>query len=81
MNLREKRRDLISYFQQTLQDQKESYKDADESQRELIEAMIEKTQFSLTLMEEGSTIFNGVKVELNDRKIEMMYNNYFGNEE
>ena len=81
MNLREKRRDLISYFEQTLRDQTEAYKDADESQKELLESLIEKTKFSLTLMEEGSAVFNGVKAELNDRKIEMMYHNYFGSED
>ncbi len=77
MNLREKRRDLISYFKQTLLDHKEAYQDAEENQKELLESLIEKTQFSLTLMEEGNAVFNGVKVELNDRKIEMMYRNYF----
>ncbi len=78
MNLKEKRKDLVEYFKQTLLDQTEAHKGADESQKELLEQLMEKTLFSLTLMEEGSTVFNGEKVELSDTKIEMMYRNYFG---
>ena len=79
MNLREKREELIKYFRQTLLDQTEELKEADESQKELIESLMEKTMFSLMLMEDGSAVFNGEKVQLNDTKIELMYRNYFEN--
>ncbi len=41
---------------------------------------MEKTHFSLMLMEDGNTVFNGEKVELTDTRIEMMYQNYFRKE-
>lgn len=79
MDIKEKREALVGYFRQTLLDQAEQYKEADETQKELIDTMMEKTKFSLVLMEEGSAEFNGVKTELSDKKIEMMYYNYFEN--
>ncbi len=79
MNVKEKRKKLIEFFRQTLLDQAEAYREADESQRELLELQMEKTEFSLMLMEDGNTIFKGEKVELSDIRIEMMYRNYFEN--
>jgi hypothetical protein len=76
MNLEEKRGELISYFREQLRDKTAEAKAADESQRELIELQLQKITFSLLLMEDGQTVFNGEKIELNDTKIEMMYRNY-----
>ncbi len=79
MNFQEKRTELISFLRQTLLDQTEAIKEADESMKDLMELQMEKTTFSLLLLEDGNTVFNGVKVELNDTKIEMMYRNYIEN--
>ncbi len=79
MNTQEKRAALIRFFRQTLLDQTEAVKEADESLKELLELQMEKTTFSLLLMEDGNTVFNGVKVELNDAKIEMMYYSHIEN--
>jgi hypothetical protein len=79
MNVQEKRTELIRFLRQTLLDQTEAIKETDESMRELRELQMEKTTFSLLLLEDGNTIFNGEKVELNDTKIEMMYRNYIEN--
>jgi len=76
MNLEEKRGELISYFREQLRDKTAEAKAADESQRELIELQLQKITFSLLLLEDGQTVFNGEKIELNDTKIEMMYRNY-----
>jgi len=79
MNVQEKRDELIRFLRQTLLDQTEALKEADESMKELMELQMEKTTFSLLLLEDGNTVFNGEKVELNDTKIEMMYRNYIEN--
>jgi hypothetical protein len=76
MNVQEKRTELIRFLRQTLLDQTAAIKEADESMKELMELQMEKTTFSLLLVEDGNTVFNGEKVELNDTKIEMMYRNY-----
>ncbi len=76
MNLEEKRGELISYFREQLRDKTTEAKEADETQRELIELQLQKITFSLLLLEDGQTVFNGEKIELNDTKIEMMYRNY-----
>ena len=77
MNVKEKRTKLIEFFRQTLLDQTKTFKDADENEKEMLDLQMEKTKFSLMLMEEGSTVLNGEKAELSDTKIEMMYRNYF----
>ncbi len=79
MNVQEKRTELISFLRQTLRDQAEAIKEADESMKELMELQMEKTTFSLLLLEEGNTVFNEEKVELTDTRIEMMYRNYIEN--
>ena len=79
MNVQEKRTELISFLRQTLLDQTEAIKEADESMKELMELQMEKTTFSLLLLEDGNTVFNGQKVELTDTRIEMMYRNYIEN--
>ncbi|MBT4267372.1 MAG: hypothetical protein HOK67_08515 [Deltaproteobacteria bacterium] len=79
MNTQEKREELIRFFRQTLLDQTEAIKEADESLKELLELQMEKTTFSLLLMEDGHTVFNGEKVELTDARIEMLYRGHIEN--
>ena len=76
MNNEEKRAELISYFRDKLRDQTLSIKEADESQQELIELQMQKTTFSLLLLEDGQTVLNDEKIELTDKRIEMMYRSY-----
>jgi len=76
MNLEEKRAELIGYFREKLREQTLAAKEADESQQELVELQMQKTSFSLLLLEDGQTVFNGQKIELTDSRIELMYRNY-----
>ncbi len=79
MDIQEKRAELIRYFKDKLREQTLAVKEMDESQRDLLELQMQKTTFSLILLEEGQTVFNDEKVELTDTRIEMMYRNYFEN--
>ncbi len=77
MDVKEKREELVKFFRQQLINQTEELKTVDESQKELVEAQMEKTYFSLQLMEEGSVEHNGQKIELTDKRVELMFKNYF----
>lgn len=76
MNVQEKRDELIRFFREKLRDQTEEIKTVDESQKELLELEMQKTTFSLLLLEDGNTVFNDEKIDLSDTKIELMYRNY-----
>lgn len=68
--------ELIEYFQTKLGDQTAELKLVDESQLSLLEAEISKTEFTLSLLEDGKTEFNGETIILSDKKIELLYNEY-----
>lgn len=76
MDHQEKRAELITYFRDKLRDQTMVAREADESQQELAELQMQKTSFSLILLEDGQTELNGEKVDLTDAKIDLMYKNY-----
>lgn len=76
MNNEEKRGALISYFRDKLREKTMEAKEADESQRELVELQLQKITFSLLLLEDGQTVLNDEKIDLTDSKIELMYKNY-----
>lgn len=79
MDVQQKRAELITYFRDKLREQTMAARETDESQQELVELQMQKTSFSLILLEDGQTELNGVKVDLTDSKIELMYRNYIEN--
>ncbi len=76
MNVQEKKDELIKLFKATFHDQEVAKDEAAEGQKELLEQELEKTIFTLRLLEDGNTVFRGEKIDLTDAKIEMMYRNY-----
>jgi len=79
MNVQEKKSELIKLFTDKFHDQTIAKDEVAESQKELLEQELEKTIFSLRLLQDGNTLFRGEKIDLTDSKIEMMYRNYIEN--
>lgn len=76
MDYEEKRAELISLFKDKLRELTLSAMEADEDQKEIIELSMQKISFNLILLEEGQTVLNDNKIELTDRRIDMMYDYY-----
>jgi len=76
MDLQQKRAALIEYFKDKLRLETDELKEADDSQKELVEEEMEKTLFSLSLLEDGRTVYNGETIDLTEAKIEMMAKAY-----